>query len=40
MAQSRPLLRAIIDHQSDFLEDGPNSIVLLKMQQIADVWAT
>lgn len=29
--------QAIVDHQTDFLEDGPEAIVPLKMQQIADV---
>ena len=29
--------QAIVDHQTDFLENGPEAIVPLKMQQIADV---
>lgn len=29
--------QAIVDHQTDFLEQGPEAIVPLKMQQIADV---
>ena len=33
----KAVAQAIIDHQSEFLEDGPQSIVPLKMQQIADV---
>ncbi|QDU78827.1 RNA polymerase sigma-54 factor [Polystyrenella longa] len=33
----KAVAQAIIDHQSDFLENGPQSIVPLKMQQIADV---
>ena len=33
----RRVAQAIVDHQSEFLEKGPESIVPLKMQQIADV---
>ncbi|MCA9039154.1 MAG: RNA polymerase factor sigma-54 [Planctomycetaceae bacterium] len=33
----KAVAQAIIDHQSEFLEEGPNAIVPLKMQQIADV---
>ncbi len=32
----RKVSQAIVDHQSDFLENGPEAIVPLKMQQIAD----
>lgn len=32
----RKVTRAIIDHQREFLENGPDSIEPLKMQQIAD----
>ncbi len=33
----RRVAQAIVDHQTDFLESGPEAIVPLKMQQIADV---
>jgi len=33
----RKVAQAIMDHQMEFIENGPNSIVPLKMQQIADV---
>ncbi len=32
----RKVSQAIVDHQTDFLENGPEAIVPLKMQQIAD----
>jgi len=32
----RKVTQAIVDHQSEFLENGPEAIVPLKMQQIAD----
>ena len=31
------MAQAIVDHQKRFLDDGPEAIVPLKMQQIADV---
>jgi RNA polymerase sigma-54 factor len=33
----RRVAQAIVDHQTDFLDNGPEHIVPLKMQQIADV---
>ncbi len=33
----KKVAQAIIDHQTEFLENGPESIAPLKMQQIADV---
>ncbi|WP_145362462.1 RNA polymerase factor sigma-54 [Stratiformator vulcanicus] len=33
----RRVSQAIVDHQRDFFEDGPEAIAPLKMQQIADV---
>jgi len=33
----RKVAQAIVDHQSEFLDNGPEFIVPLKMQQIADV---
>lgn len=33
----RKVAQAIVDHQQEFLEKGPEAIVPLKMQQIADV---
>ncbi|MBB01129.1 MAG: RNA polymerase sigma-54 factor [Planctomyces sp.] len=32
----KKVAQAIVDHQSDFLESGPEAIVPLKMQQVAD----
>src|SRR4029079_1506437 len=33
----RRVAQAIVDHQTEFLDHGPEAIVPLKMQQIADV---
>ena len=33
----RRVAQAIVDHQTDFLQNGPEAIIPLKMQQIADV---